>query len=151
MGICMIGFSVFVQMAEGLHFGIVPYVSRPALGVVSGMVGAGGNLGGFISSKFIVNAQIPLDDGFINLGIIIMLVSLSLFFLYFPEHGGMLFKAGALGSYDPQLLKPPKDLKGADQLEYNKYKADDKPAKETDPEGVAYEQAPNTASVVSAE
>ena len=23
-------FSIFVQMAEGLHFGIVPYVSRPA-------------------------------------------------------------------------------------------------------------------------
>ena len=33
------------QAAEGLHFGIVPYVSRPALGIVSGMVSAGGNLG----------------------------------------------------------------------------------------------------------
>ena len=38
----MILFSVFVQAAEGLHYGVVPYVSRPALGVVSGMVGAGG-------------------------------------------------------------------------------------------------------------
>ena len=33
--ICMICFSICVQMAEGLHFGIVPYISRPALGVVS--------------------------------------------------------------------------------------------------------------------
>ena len=41
--IIMICFSCLVQMAEGLHFGVVPYVSRPALGVVSGMVGAGGN------------------------------------------------------------------------------------------------------------
>jgi len=32
-------FSVCVQAAEGLSFGIVPYISRPALGVVSGMVG----------------------------------------------------------------------------------------------------------------
>ena len=38
-------FSVCVQAAEGLSFGIVPYISRPALGVVSGMVGAGGNCG----------------------------------------------------------------------------------------------------------
>ena len=38
-------FSVCVQAAEGLSFGVVPYISRPALGVVSGMVGAGGNCG----------------------------------------------------------------------------------------------------------
>ena len=37
-------FSVAVQMAEGLTYGVVPYVSRPALGLVSRMVGAGGNL-----------------------------------------------------------------------------------------------------------
>merc|ERR1719171_95166 len=90
--IVMLLFSVFVQMAEGLHFGIVPYVSRPALGVVSGMVGAGGNFGGVIGSKYIVNAQIPLDNGYINLGIIIIVGSLTMFGIYFPEHGGMLFK-----------------------------------------------------------
>merc|ERR1719238_1104462 len=55
--ICMICFSICVQMAEGLHFGIVPYISRPALGVVSGMVGAGGNTGALISSKYIVGAK----------------------------------------------------------------------------------------------
>merc|ERR1719198_835149 len=32
--VVMIMFSICVQMAEGLHFGIVPYISRPALGVV---------------------------------------------------------------------------------------------------------------------
>merc|ERR1719198_1293335 len=116
--IVMILFSCFVQMAEGLHFGIVPYVSRPALGVVSGMVGAGGNFGGFISSKYIVNAVIPLDDGFINLGIVIMTLSLSMFFLYFPESGGMLCGPGMLGSFDPQLIKPPADMRGADQIKY---------------------------------
>merc|ERR1719198_362496 len=116
--IVMILFSVFVQMAEGLHFGIVPYVSRPALGVVSGMVGAGGNFGGVMGSRFIVNPNIPLDDGFINMGLIIIFMSLTMHGIYFPEHGGMLFKAGGLGSYDPQLIKPPADLKGADQLNY---------------------------------
>jgi len=122
--ICMIGFSICVQMAEGLHFGIVPYVSRPALGVVSGMVGAGGNFGGVMGSKYIVGPKAPLDQGFIYLGTIIMTCSLTMFGIYFPQHGGMLFKAGGLGSYDPQLIQPPADLRGADQLKYD----DAKPA-----------------------
>jgi len=36
--------------------------------------------------------------------------------VYFPEHGGMFFKAGALGSYDPQIIKPPADYRGADSV-----------------------------------
>jgi len=116
--IVMVLFSASVQMAEGLHFGIVPSISRPALGVVSGMVGAGGNFGGVMGSRFIVGPNAPFDDGFIWLGIIIMTMSLTMFGIYFPEHGGMLFKAGSI-SYDPQLIKPPADMKGADQLNYN--------------------------------
>merc|ERR1719152_828569 len=85
----MICFSICVQMAEGLHFGIVPYISRPALGVVSGMVGAGGNTGALISSKFIVGAK-NLDQGFISLGIVILIGSLSMFGIFFPGEGGML-------------------------------------------------------------
>merc|ERR1712196_303898 len=116
--VIMILFSAFVQMAEGLHFGIVPSISRPALGVVSGMVGAGGNFGGVMGSRFVVSPYIPLDSGFIRLGIIIMTMSLIMFGIYFPEHGGMLFRPGGLGSYDPQLIKPPADMKGADQLNF---------------------------------
>merc|ERR1719201_2038407 len=49
-------FSLAVQMAEGLCYGVVPSVSRPALGVVSGMVGAGGNAGSLITSAaFFIN------------------------------------------------------------------------------------------------
>ena len=135
--VIMVLFSTAVQMAEGLHFGIVPSISRPALGVVSGMVGAGGNLGGVIGTRYVVGPTIPLDEGFIRLGIIIMTMSLTMFGIYFPEHGGMLFKAGGLGSYDPQLIKPPDDLKGADQLNY-------KDSKETT---TAAANAPGTAKV----
>jgi NNP family nitrate/nitrite transporter-like MFS transporter len=42
-------FSVFCQQACGLHFGITPFVSRRAYGVVSGLVGAGGNVGAAIT------------------------------------------------------------------------------------------------------
>ncbi len=122
--ILMVGFSIFVQMSEGLHFGVVPYVSRPALGVVSGMVGAGGNLGAVIGSSLIVAPTYPTDEGFINLGIVIMTVSCLMFFLYWPEKGGMLVKAGALGSYDPQIVKPSADMRGADQMNYDNVNVD---------------------------
>jgi len=41
----MVIFSLFVQAAEGSTFGIVPYVDPPATGSISGIVGAGGNVG----------------------------------------------------------------------------------------------------------
>jgi len=115
----MVFFSIFVQMSEGLHFGIVPYVSRPALGVVSGMVGAGGNLGAVIGTRGIIAPDVDVDAGFITLGAVIMATSVLFFAIYFPEHGGMLFKKGALGSYDPQLYKPDDADRGADQMDYS--------------------------------
>merc|ERR1719240_671036 len=82
---CILIFSLFVQMAEGLHFGIVPYISRPALGVVSGMVGAGGNAGALITGQFVVGNSGNLDDGFVRLGFVILLGSMLMHFIYFPD------------------------------------------------------------------
>ena len=41
----MIVFSLFVQMSEGATYSIVPFINKKALGPVSGIVGAGGNVG----------------------------------------------------------------------------------------------------------
>ena len=43
--IVLVLFSLFVQSAEGTSFGIVPYINPPYTGSVSGIVGAGGNVG----------------------------------------------------------------------------------------------------------
>merc|ERR1712146_90677 len=100
----MICFSLCVQAAEGLHYGIVPYVSRPALGIVSGMVGAGGNLGAVIALlSFFFAGDIRRDEGFLRLGIMVIGLIALMFFIYFPDMGGMLFPAG-LGKYDPQII-----------------------------------------------
>merc|ERR1719261_2199433 len=111
-------FSVCVQAAEGLSFGIVPYISRPALGVVSGMVGAGGN-GGAVAmlNLFFKGHPIRKDKGIFNMGMTIVILTCTMVMsVYFPEHGGMFFKAGALGSYDPQIIKPPEGYRGADSV-----------------------------------
>jgi nitrate/nitrite transporter NarK len=109
-------FSVMVQMAEGLTFGIVPFVSRPALGVVSGMVGAGGNAGALITNAaFFLSDSVRTDTGLINMGIFIVAGTLLLWGCYFPDQGGMLCQAGAI-KYDPQLIKPPQGYKGSDEI-----------------------------------
>ena len=118
--ICMICFSICVQMAEGLHFGIVPYISRPALGVVSGMVGAGGNAGALIGGQFIIGSYNTMDAGFIRLGIVIMTVSMIMHLIYFPDEGGILLPKG-LG-FNPQLIKESAGQKGADQLDFSNVK-----------------------------
>ena len=41
------------------------------------------------------------------MGISILIVTSLLLFVYFPDMGSMLTKAGALTKYDPQLIKPP--------------------------------------------
>merc|ERR1711990_863953 len=119
----MVLFSTFVQMAEGLHYGIVPYVSRPALGIVSGIVGAGGNLGAVISlSAFFKGKDIRTDEGYLKLGIMVIGLTALMFFIYFPDMGGMLVPAGVLGSYNPQLWKPPADYRGADSMDFSAVK-----------------------------
>jgi NNP family nitrate/nitrite transporter-like MFS transporter len=47
--VILIIFSIFCQQACGAHFGITPFVSRRAYGVVSGLVGAGGNVGAAVT------------------------------------------------------------------------------------------------------
>merc|ERR1719502_1675357 len=132
--VLMILFSVCVQMAEGLHYGIVPYISRPALGMVSGMVGAGGNLGAMLSSKWWVGAR-DLDFGFVKLGIIIMGGSLTMFGIFFPGEGGMILPA-SLG-YDPQLIKPEEGQKGSDELDFSNAVTISKTESETEQKEVA--------------
>jgi NNP family nitrate/nitrite transporter-like MFS transporter len=41
----LVFFSIFVQACEGAAYGIVPYVDVQRTGTISGIVGAGGNMG----------------------------------------------------------------------------------------------------------
>ena len=48
-------FSLLVQSSEGATYGVVPFVSKRSLGVVSGFVGAGGNAGSVITQALFFN------------------------------------------------------------------------------------------------
>lgn len=49
----LILFSISVQMAEGATFSVVPFINKNAIGSVSGIVGAGGNVGAFLAAMLL--------------------------------------------------------------------------------------------------
>ena len=71
----MIVFSLFVQMAEGATFSVVPFVNKKALGAVSGLVGAGGNIGAVAAGFLMRSESLSIADALLYMGITIVFVS----------------------------------------------------------------------------
>lgn len=89
----LICFSLFVQMAEGATFGIVPFVDPAVTGAISGIVGAGGNAGAVIGGFYLMpKLKKGISIGFRNIGFTVIGVSFLVFTLWWPEYGSMLTK-----------------------------------------------------------
>merc|ERR1711967_8444 len=87
-------FSTCVQAAEGASFGVVPFVSKRSLGVVSGFVGAGGNAGSSITQVlFFKSGKYETYDGIILMGVMIMAVTTVVQTIHFPMWSGFWTKA----------------------------------------------------------
>jgi len=87
--IVLVMFSTCVQMAEGTSYGIVPFMNKKQLAVVSALVGAGGNLGAVIAGFAFYNPiDHPLTPFKVHSAYVMFWALLSPVY-YWPEHGGM--------------------------------------------------------------
>ncbi len=78
----MLLFALFVKMSNGATYSVVPFINPKALGSVSGIVGAGGNLGAVLAGFLFKSEAITYRDGLLYLGIAVAATSvLSLLLL----------------------------------------------------------------------
>lgn len=64
----MLGFALFLKMANGATYGIVPFINQDNVGLVSGIVGAGGNLGGMLFGFLFKSENISYEQAFTYIG-----------------------------------------------------------------------------------
>ena len=67
--------GLFVHMAAGATFAVVPFVNRTALGSVAGIVGAGGNAGAVLSGLLFKSDALSWPAAFFLLGAVVTLGS----------------------------------------------------------------------------
>ncbi len=72
----LIVFSVFVKMAQGATFAVVPFVNRRAFGSVAGIVGSGGNAAA-MAAGFLFKGDLPWDQAFWIMGVVVVGVAFS--------------------------------------------------------------------------
>lgn len=81
----MLVFSLFVQMAEGATFGVVPFINKKALGAVAGIVGAGGNVGA-VSAAFLFRSEsLSYQQGLFYLGLTVLVLASCVLLVRFSD------------------------------------------------------------------
>jgi NNP family nitrate/nitrite transporter-like MFS transporter len=77
--ISMLVFALFLKMANGGTYSIVPFINKDAIGSVSGIVGAGGNLGAMLVAFLFKSSSISYAQAFLYIGIGVSVVGLIVF------------------------------------------------------------------------
>ncbi len=72
----MLLFALFLKMANGTTYSIVPFVNRDAIGSVAGIVGAGGNIGAMLVGFLFKSKNISYSQAFMYIGIGVAIIGL---------------------------------------------------------------------------
>ncbi|MBW4889966.1 MFS transporter [Mucilaginibacter sp. HMF5004] len=73
--VAMLTFALFLKMSNGATYGIVPFINTKNVGLISGIVGAGGNLGGMLFGFLFKSSTITYAQAFTYIGFVVIGVS----------------------------------------------------------------------------
>lgn len=71
----MLLFALFLKMSNGATYSVVPFINKKAMGAVSGIVGAGGNVGAVLAGFLFASNDASYGDSLFIIGIAVTIVS----------------------------------------------------------------------------
>jgi NNP family nitrate/nitrite transporter-like MFS transporter len=71
----MLLFALFLKMSNGATYSVVPFINQKAMGAVSGIVGAGGNVGAVMAGFLFTSETVSYRESLFTIGIAVTLVS----------------------------------------------------------------------------
>jgi NNP family nitrate/nitrite transporter-like MFS transporter len=83
--LCMLGFGLFLKMANGAVFSIVPFIDQQNVGLVSGVVGAGGILGGMLFALLFRSDSITYTQAFTYIGATVLITAVIIAFTQWQQ------------------------------------------------------------------
>ncbi|MBC7828131.1 MAG: NarK family nitrate/nitrite MFS transporter [Chitinophagaceae bacterium] len=79
---CMLFFALFLKMANGGTYSIVPFINKEAIGSVAGIVGAGGNIGAMLVGFLFKSSSISYAQAFLYIGMGVAAIGFIVLFVH---------------------------------------------------------------------
>ncbi|MCF3109719.1 NarK family nitrate/nitrite MFS transporter [Niabella sp. CC-SYL272] len=83
--ISMISFALFLKMVNGATYAMTPFIHSKNIGLISGIVGAGGNVGGMLFGFLFKSDSITYAEAFRYIGFTVIAVSFIILFTRFAK------------------------------------------------------------------
>lgn len=87
--VTMLIFALFLKMSNGATYSVVPFINKKAIGAVSGIVGAGGNVGAVMAGFLFASNDVTYRHSLFTIGIAVTIVSVISLFLAVTKFNGL--------------------------------------------------------------
>ncbi len=95
--VCMLFFALFLKMANGGTYSIVPFINKEAIGSVAGIVGAGGNVGAMLVGFLFKSSNISYATAFLYIGMGVVVIGFIVLLINLRAEKKRSFRGGRDG------------------------------------------------------